>query len=834
MNKITSYSISAKDEDILSKKKILSYKNIDYSKIVVRKPWGYEYLIYQSKKVAVWILSLNKKQETSMHAHLNKKTSLIVLDGEVTCGSLNKSYIKKSGTAVIINKSTFHRTNNHTNNDSLIMEIESPNDKGDLARFNDKYGRAGLGYEKSDHFDVNLANYNYITLESQNVFFNTSKKYGDSTIFFRKIKNIKELQILFKEENSSLFSILDGSLLIGDKRLNICDTFEYDNKKFEILSKELLLLVTSKSKKNLRASDHIIDLLYNEGISNFFTVPGDTNLHLLDALGRSEKINLVTSLDETASCLAALGKVKFDNSPSCMIASSGHASAKILEIVTSAYLDSEPLIVLCAQENDAYQNKKTRQFANKSIKSIDIVKNITKHSVLINNPNKLVHEIQKAIFIAKTKRPGPVWIEIPSKLLGANLIINKKNQFQKKQANFKKQQEKVDKIIKYLLKETNNSKRPLFVLGYGLKLSKAEKYFFSIIKKLKIPFITTRRAADLTFDKKYCFGIGGVYGRRSSNFILHKSDLIIFLGARLSIPFTGRNKKIFAPNAKKIIIDIDKEELKKNSFLKQKNIEISLNELLLRFDNSDFKIKSFSEWLNKCNQISQKLNFNLEKYKSSKNINPYIFTKILSKYVPNNATIFMDGGPIMNFVMQGFDFKNGQKLITSSGLDNEGFSFPAAIGGSMNTKDDPIFCLCEERTFLKYLNEINTLKKYKKKIIIICYSNIDFLAQKGTQKDFFDKRFVGTEKKFFKNSYNFKKILSGYKLQANELKKPKDILKILKKISINESNLVIKVNCDEKQNIYPKIGFSLKDSGQWEAKGLDNMFPFIDYKKLKL
>ena len=154
MKKITNYIISKKDEEILSKKKNLPYKNCDYSKIVVRKPWGYEYLTYQSKKVAVWILSINKKQETSIHAHVKKKTSLIVLDGEVTCSSLHKFTKKKSGTAVIINKSTFHKTYNHTNNDTLIMEIESPNDKGDLVRFNDKYGRAGLGYEKSDNFDI--------------------------------------------------------------------------------------------------------------------------------------------------------------------------------------------------------------------------------------------------------------------------------------------------------------------------------------------------------------------------------------------------------------------------------------------------------------------------------------------------------------------------------------------------------------------------------------------------------------------------------------------------------------------------------------------------------
>jgi len=84
MSKISNFNSSNKDLNLLNKKKQISYKNIDYSKIVVRKPWGYEYLTYQSKKIAVWILCLKKGQQTSMHAHPKKKTSLIVLDGEVT------------------------------------------------------------------------------------------------------------------------------------------------------------------------------------------------------------------------------------------------------------------------------------------------------------------------------------------------------------------------------------------------------------------------------------------------------------------------------------------------------------------------------------------------------------------------------------------------------------------------------------------------------------------------------------------------------------------------------------------------------------------------------
>ena len=217
MPKISIFNLSNKDIKILTKKKQVSYKNIDYSKLVVRKPWGYEYLTFQSKKVAVWILCLKKGQQTSMHAHPKKKTSLVVLEGEVTCKSFDQAVKKNAGDAVIINRKVFHQTVNNSKKDAIIMEIETPNDKGDLIRLFDKYGRAGTGYEKADKFDVNLTNYNYMTLKSQNVFYNFTKKYGDTSIIFKKIDSKKSFDNLIQDHKNSLITILDGKIIIDNK-----------------------------------------------------------------------------------------------------------------------------------------------------------------------------------------------------------------------------------------------------------------------------------------------------------------------------------------------------------------------------------------------------------------------------------------------------------------------------------------------------------------------------------------------------------------------------------------------------------------------------------------
>ena len=124
-----------------------------------------------------------------MHCHPQKKTSLIVLNGQVRSKNLLNSYIRKKGEAVLINKEVFHSIFNASNKNAVIMEIESPNNKHDLLRLKDKYGREKKGYEKKSDFSVNTNNYNYITLKSEKTYHNLTKKFASSSITFVNINS---------------------------------------------------------------------------------------------------------------------------------------------------------------------------------------------------------------------------------------------------------------------------------------------------------------------------------------------------------------------------------------------------------------------------------------------------------------------------------------------------------------------------------------------------------------------------------------------------------------------------------------------------------------------
>jgi len=129
----------------------------DYSKVVVQKPWGYEYLWHQNAAVAIWMLHLKKDCATSMHCHARKRTSLIVMAGEVVCSTFDDRYPLRAGQAVVLEPCVFHTTMAVSAGGACVMEVETPPLKGDLLRYRDSFGRAGRGYEGTSQYSTDFA-----------------------------------------------------------------------------------------------------------------------------------------------------------------------------------------------------------------------------------------------------------------------------------------------------------------------------------------------------------------------------------------------------------------------------------------------------------------------------------------------------------------------------------------------------------------------------------------------------------------------------------------------------------------------------------------------------
>tara|TARA_Y100000590_G_scaffold469825_1_gene660004 strand:- start:7083 stop:9620 length:2538 start_codon:yes stop_codon:yes gene_type:complete len=811
----------------------------DYKKVVVKKPWGYEYLIFQSKCSAIWILYIKPGHQTSMHCHPQKKTSLIVLEGKVECSSLNKSIIMSLGQGLIIDKGSFHQTKALSKNGCFVMEIETPVNKHDLVRLKDSYKRVGKGYETVDKHKFS-PNYNYLNFGESKIYYNTIKRFGQCTMSIKQVKTKRDIDKMLKNNvGNNLLSLLEGVIYNNDKPLmepgdTITIATLKKQKKLSIRN-NLILLIINNDDTQIKVSDYVISFLKSLNIDHIFIVPGDANLHLMDSVGRDEDINYTCFHTEKAASMAADAYSKLKGHYGVLIISSGASGTNALTGLANAWTDSSPLIVLSGQAtSDQYTKSEIRQLGNKSLNIIDIVKPLTKYAVRIDGPLKLNSILERAAFFANEGRPGPVWIDIPIDIQG--MIIDNRNQknFDPPLINTNAKQLTID--IKDSLNLIRDSSKPVLFVGNGVRLSGAVSSLDKLVDKMNIPVLTSRRGADIVPNNhKLYFGRPGAYGQRAANFIVQKSDLLICIGARLSIPQIGRSYKYFAQNAKKIIVDIDPMELQKKTV----SADIAINEdskvFIDVFLNEIIKenFPNFSNWISQCKTWIKNFPPNNEKsYSHKKYINPYLFIDILSKQLCNNDTIVVDGGAIMNYVMQTFIFKKGQRMISSTGVELPGFAIPASVGCALVNSKNNTICLCEDLGFEINSKVLEIIREKDLPIKILVFRSVGYSNIRKIQREYFGGRYIGTINEQSKVP-DLLNIGGTYGFETCEINNANNLGKQIKYVINSKNSIICIIQLDSNIDLTPRIVMDVNSKGEWEAKPLDDMYPFLDKDLLK-
>lgn len=204
--------------------------SFNYKGIVVNKPWGYEYLLFENSYVAIWILFLKYNHSTSMHCHPTKKTSLHVLSGKVICSTLDGWMEKKKGEGLIIDDAVFHSTKALSRKGAFIMEIESPPNKKDLVRLKDGYGREELGYEGVNRMSKDFASYEYIDFHSDDYITRPTKFISGTSLKVCLYRNPQNIHDVLKQEDGEVICMLKGKLHDADGKV-ILSTGESDMRK---------------------------------------------------------------------------------------------------------------------------------------------------------------------------------------------------------------------------------------------------------------------------------------------------------------------------------------------------------------------------------------------------------------------------------------------------------------------------------------------------------------------------------------------------------------------------------------------------------------------------
>jgi acetolactate synthase I/II/III large subunit len=538
-------------------------------------------------------------------------------------------------------------------------------------------------------------------------------------------------------------------------------------------------------------------------VKDIFMLTGYGAMYLNDAIQR-EGIKYFVSRNEAAAPMMAEAYARTNGGIGAVCVTAGPGATNAIPGLAEAYVDSAPIIIISGQvqkifTTDKYKDYKIRSFGVAEFSISEAIKKFTKYSKTINNPNDCLFELKKAIHIAKSGRPGPVWLEIPLDTQSFEI----KNL--KKLKKFIPPNVKNKKInTKSIVKSLEKSKKPLFIIGNGLKQSKCKKEFQAIIKKYSIPFFSSRFAFDLfPYSNKFNMGLIGIKGQNYGKEILEKSDLVIFLGCRAAPPLSFAAKKNHYKNKKIIIVDIDKQSL--NHPLIDFDIKI-LADLKFFFKsfnqsiNKKNKISYFKNWLSYCSKLKNSSKISLIENKSNP-IDLYRFMYLLNKHSKKDSIFTNDAGSNYYVGGQVWHFEKNQSEISSTTNAAMGLSVPLSIGAAVAAKNKQIISVTGDGSIELNIQELKTISHYGFNIKTFVINNGGYASMKNWQDNIFSGNRLDTEEKTGVGTLNFKKIAEAFELRFVLIDKSEDIKSKIKKIFSDNKPYLVEVVTNSNQTL---------------------------------
>ncbi|MBU3174467.1 biosynthetic-type acetolactate synthase large subunit [Clostridium estertheticum] len=576
----------------------------------------------------------------------------------------------------------------------------------------------------------------------------------------------------------------------------------------------------------MKLSDYIVEFLKGHGVTTIFGYQGGAITHFVDSIYEADGIKFISNYHEQASAFAAEGYARVSGNIGVCTATSGPGATNLITGIGSAFFDSIPCLYLAGQVN-TYEYKRSKEIRQEGFQETDIVsiiKPITKYSVMVTKPEKIKYYLEKAFYVAKEGRPGPVLLDMPMDVQRAEINPDELIGFYESEEYKSKIIQKVKvKDVNDLINLIKNSKRPVILVGGGIRLSKAEKKLEEFIDITGIPVVCTLMGIDCVNHEHKCFvGYMGSYGNRYSNLAVANCDLLIVLGSRLTTRQTSSITDSFAREAKIVHVDIDKTELniKVKEYL---SIECDLNLFIdkLNKDLVDSNLKfDFSSWIDKL-KIYKKKYPSYETYKDINQINPNEFMNTISEMLHPNSIICLDIGQNQIWASQSLKLSKDQRLLNAGGMGPMGFGVPSAIGAFYARPNSKIVVITGDGGIQMNIQELQTIAREKIPIKIIIMNNHSLGMIRHFQEMYFESNYYGTIDGY--SVPDFIKISEAYGIKSLKISEQNQINELKEKLNDDES-YIIDVELKGMTYVIPKLGM---------GRPIEDQEPLISREELK-
>ena len=582
----------------------------------------------------------------------------------------------------------------------------------------------------------------------------------------------------------------------------------------------------------MKYSDLIADWLASMGYTHFFSVGGGNIMHLTESLSR--KLICIPVVNEVAAGIAVeYFNQTSPNKKALALVTAGPGLTNIITAISGAFLESRELLVIGGQAKTAdLARGKLRQRGIQEIDGVSIVKPIAVLSELIDEV-LTADQFASKVRTGNGGRNGPVFLEIPLDIQAAK-VDSEALGLEPKRVDEDLMPHVSAEAIAQVVERFNQATRPVILLGGGISRKTASRLSHQLAG-LGCPVMTTWNAADrISSEQENYLGRPNTWGQRSSNMILQQADFLLAIGSRLGLQQTGFNWQQFMPNGVVVQVELDQAELEKGHPEVDLRLLGDANHFLEEFCNS--KLEKHLDWLKFAKDVRKNIPL-IESVNTPRDgyVSPFFLASSLAR-LSNASDIIIpcSSGSAFTTMMQAFEQKAGQLMVTNKGLASMGYGLSGAIGAAIANPNRRVILVEGDGGFAQNLQEIGTAAINQLNLKMFILDDSGYASIRMTQKNYFGGSYVGCDRQTGLGLPNWDVLFSAWDVPVVRVKPGYENDPEFLRLFNSDTTCAFIVTIDPEQTYFPKITSRVTESGAMESKPLHLMSPDLSEEQMRL
>ncbi len=580
-----------------------------------------------------------------------------------------------------------------------------------------------------------------------------------------------------------------------------------------------------------RVADYIIKRLEQEGVDTIFLITGRGILYLSDAVARDQNIRGVSVYHEQGASYAAMAYAAARDGMGTCLVSTGCAATNAVTAALCAWQDNLPCVFISGQhmlrETTRHTGVPIRTYGSQEADIISIVKPITKYAVMLENPEDVAVELDKAIYWANEGRKGPVWIDVPLDVQNMRIEAEQLRRYMPEKPSAGAV---ADEVVHLIADELSIAERPLLFVGGGVRSAGAQDLVREFSTETGIPIVFSTSAADTVgAGEMVSIGaVGSLGGSRAGNFAVQNADYLLVLGSKLCSQTIGSDAERFSRAARITVVDIDPAEHQKNGARIDNCVCADVKQFMKQLCAVKPTVRCVP-WMEKCLHWKDCFSVKKERFLEERHegrIDLYRFADVLSDLLPEDATVITDAGFEELIIPSAVRYKNGQRCLFPAAQGAMGYAVPAVLGTYFAGRRN-IVAVVGDGSVMMNVQELQIIRWHNIPAKIFIINNNMYAVIRKRQKDLFRRRTIGNDPSDGVPSPDFEKIAGSFDLDYRRINKENELSASVRDVLEMDRPCICEVMCKTEQP-YLHESVAINEAHRVVKRPIEDMSPFLD------